>query len=99
MCSDADSLKNNRQEHLCGAYTDFRELSAEDLALFNDTVVDSCYTYTPLTVSTQVVAGMNYKFHCEYRGVYSNDFGYIYITIFRPLQGSPEVTGKEYDLH
>ncbi len=49
--------------------------------------------YTPLTVATQVVAGVNYSFFCNAKGVYPNapNQGAM-VTIFKPLEGDPHIT-------
>jgi hypothetical protein len=49
--------------------------------------------YTPLTFSTQLVAGTNYSFFCNKKGVYPNAPNEaVIIDIFAPLQGSPHIT-------
>lgn len=55
---------------MTGQYTDPRELNQHDKEVFDKafegfTGVD----YTPNTVSTQVVAGTNYHFFCDYKTV------------------------------
>lgn len=49
--------------------------------------------YTPLAVSTQVVAGTNYRFFCNARGVYPGALneGAI-LDIYKPLKGPPHLT-------
>ena len=48
--------------------------------------------YTPLVVSKQIVAGINYRFFCNAKGVYPNsqNQGAI-VTIHQPLKGTAEV--------
>lgn len=69
------------QETLCGGYTRQHGLSEEDLALFRKVMGET--PFTPLSVATQVVAGLNYRFLCT---------GNCTITIFQPLQGEPVVS-------
>ena len=52
------------QERPVGAYTDGRSVSKEDQLLFKNTYKGDV-KLTPLSVSTQVVAGTNYKFICR----------------------------------
>lgn len=58
----AKSGSNNK--YLCGAYADYRELTDEDIQIF-----ESAYNYdmklTPQGVATQIVAGTNFKFICK----------------------------------
>jgi len=76
-----------KQEPLCGGHTEQRDLSMEDLELFRSVLGED--VFTPLSVATQVVAGMNYRFWCRYDDGSVDAPGYCYITIFRPLQGNP----------
>lgn len=93
------------QEHLVGAFGEQRELADEEMAMFRKvTADDSLVVYTPLSVSTQVVAGINYRFWCRFEDLSdgircksaddSDKYGYCWITIFKPLpgQGEPRVT-------
>lgn len=54
--------------------------------------------FTPLSVSTQVVAGTNYRFHCRYEDTSDgiadggDRYSYCLITIFKPLPGRGEPT-------
>lgn len=69
---------------VCGGYSAFRDLTTEDLALF-----DSVYTQqpplTPYAVATQVVAGLNYRFLCLDAAQTKYQ-----VNIFVPLAGDSE---------
>lgn len=80
--------KTEEKEHLVGAYTEQRAPSAEELALFA-AAMDGRTDLIPETVATQVVAGINYKFHCK------TPSGYCWVTIYRNLQGETKVTSIE----
>lgn len=85
------------QEQMVGAFGEQREITEEEMAMFRKaTENDSLAVYTPLSVSTQVVAGTNYKFWCRFEET-SDKYGHCWITIFKPLsgQGEPEVTSIE----
>lgn len=69
---------------LCGGYTKQREISEEELNLFRNTMKDD--RYTPLSVATQVVSGINYRFFC------SGPDGDVVVTIYKPLHDAPRVT-------
>ena len=80
-------------EMLMGGFSEQRPLTAEDSAVFATATKDYAYLgLKPLSVSTQVVAGMNYLFTCE-----MNAFGgpavQTNVKIFKPLpgQGDPEL--------
>lgn len=93
---------------MVGAFGDQREIEQEEMEMFRKaTAADSLVVYTPLSVSTQVVAGTNYKFWCRFEdksdGIQrktdddSDKYGYCWIKIFKPLpgQGEPKVTSNE----
>ena len=77
-------------EMLMGGFSEQRPLTAEDSAVFTAATKDYAYLgLKPLSVSTQVVAGMNYLFVCE-----MNAFGgpatQTNVKIFKPLAGRGE---------
>lgn len=93
------------RHQLVGAYGQQRDISEEEMAMFRRATDDDGLTvYTPLSVSTQVVAGLNYRFWCRFEelgeagepsGEKQEDrSGYCWITVYKPLpgQGEPRVT-------
>lgn len=84
------SVVDNREEkapQVVGGYTDYRELSYEDKALFAKAYKGDI-KLTPQSVATQVVAGLKYKFVCK------DGSGKKYlVTIFQNLSGETEVMG------
>lgn len=77
---------------VCGGYSDPREPSEEDMALFRKVTGEGDMVLTPITVSSQVVAGMNYEFYCSYEDKAHNAFGNCHVYIYQPLDGEPEMT-------
>ncbi|MDR0839776.1 MAG: hypothetical protein LBN26_00065 [Christensenellaceae bacterium] len=72
-----------------GGYTEERDLTAEDAALFAAAAATVDASYEPLKVATQVVAGTNYRFYCKAPDAQER---YVYITVFVPLgEGEPAV--------
>ena len=68
-CSNTKDIleaETDNRVHLLGAYTDWREVSQEELELFQATY-NGDVALTPECVATQVVAGTNYKFICHDR--------------------------------
>ena len=89
----ANLAAGKTDEMLMGGFSEQRPLTAEDSAVFATATKDYAYLgLKPLSVSTQVVAGMNYLFTCE-----MNAFGgpavQTNVKIFKPLpgQGDPEL--------
>ena len=78
---------------LLGGYTIERNLSDDELALFNEATSGLDVKYTPISVATQVVSGINYRFLCSYPEDGNNKMAYV--TIYKPLQGDAKVTGIE----
>lgn len=91
-----------QQEHLCGGYTEQREISEEERKIFRQVLPTEMFT--PLSVATQVVAGLNYCFRCRFdtssagsvaaaAAATSASPTHCYVTIYRPLQGDPVISG------
>lgn len=87
------SAEDNDEQYNCGAYTEQRAITDEEMELFNGVIaaLDSATEYTPISVSTQVVAGINYKFLCDYDDKMGTT-GNCFVIIFQPLQGEPELS-------
>lgn len=74
---------------LCGGFTEQRELTEEEMEMFRYVTGTGDIVFTPLSVSTQVVAGINYKFWCrsDNPDTPEENPGHCWITIFKPLPG------------
>lgn len=90
-----------KPQPLCGGYTEQREPTEEEMDMFRTVMTSVDVAYTPLSVSTQVVAGTNYRFYCRYEdssdGIQRKEadddkYGYCWVTIFKPLPGRGEPT-------
>ena len=93
------SLVSNEGRQLCGGYSEVREPDIDEYQLFRE-VTDKVegMTFIPLSVQTQVVAGINYKFYCRFSdGSEEYSPGHCYLTIYKPLpgQGEPKITSIE----
>ncbi|WP_295053617.1 flavodoxin [uncultured Fibrobacter sp.] len=78
------------EEMLMGGYSEPRPLTAEDSAVFAAATKDYAYLgLKPLSVSTQVVAGMNYLFVCEMKA-FGGPAEQANVKIFKPLPGRGE---------
>lgn len=88
-CSNNLSVRgDNPKTPMTGAYGETRAVTDEERTLFNATYRGDL-ELTPVSVSSQVVAGMNYRFVCKDKKGDS-----CLVTIFRPLPSSgnnPEV--------
>lgn len=74
---------------LVGGYTEFRPLGEEDAAVFNAVMANYEYLHLEAeSVSTQVVAGLNYIFRCKTAGPDGSE-SFCDVHIFRPLDGEP----------
>ena len=81
------------EEMLMGGFSEQRPLNAEDSAVFVAATKDYAYLgLKPLSVSTQVVAGMNYLFVCEMKA-FGGPAVQTNVKIFKPLpdRGEPEL--------
>ena len=78
------------EEMLMGGFSEQRPLTAEDSAVFAAATKDYAYLgLKPLSVSTQVVAGMNYLFTCEMKA-FGGPAVQTNVKIFKPLPGRGE---------
>jgi len=82
-------------EHLCGGYSQMREPITDELTLFYSVTCAGKFVFTPISVSTQVVAGLNYRFWCRYDDKTLSSTGHCFITIYHPLQGDPVLSKIE----
>lgn len=77
-----------------GAWTPNRPLEDEDFKVFDQAIsVFRDVQYTPLEVSTQLLAGTNYRFRCCAKVMTETPVEFdAEVCIFRPLEGNPCVT-------
>jgi len=86
----ADLETGKTEEMLAGGFSEQRPLTAEDSAVFAAATKDYAYLgLKPLSVSTQVVAGMNYLFVCEMKA-FGGPATQTNVKIFKPLPGRGE---------
>lgn len=77
---------------MTGGYTEQRPLSEQEQALFHQVTQGlTGVAYTPESVATQVVAGINYRFVCKARTVTLDHETYqAEVTVYQPLPGQGE---------
>lgn len=77
-----------------GGFTKFRVVNDDDLKVFHEALEGfTGSSFEPLIVSTQVVAGTNYKFICNAQMVTNPPIDYTAeIMIFKPLEGKAVMT-------
>lgn len=84
----------NSGGNLMGAFSELRSLSAEDSSVFARATADYAYLHLePFLVASQVVAGMNYVFHCRMTGPDGRTVN-AQVRVFEPLPvdgGEPEM--------
>jgi len=75
-----------------GGWSEYHELKSEDRVVFNEALEGFVgVKYIPSVVSTQVVAGMNYKYKCIASIPPSDVMWETIIEIFEPLEGKPHI--------
>ena len=77
-----------KARQLCGGYSEQREPTEEEMELFRSVTGTEDMVFTPLSVATQVVAGINYRFWCRYQE--GEIGGHCTVIIFKPLPGRGE---------
>jgi hypothetical protein len=82
-------------ENIMGGWSEYTApISAEDMKVFNDALNGFVgVNYTPVAVAKQVVAGMNYSFFCNKKGVYPGALNEAAtVLIYFPPSGTPHIT-------
>ena len=89
-----ETLTNNQQP-IVGGWSPYHKLTAQDQQVFNEALKGFVgVKYTPETVSTQIVAGTNYRFRCVASMPPAMVVWEAIVEIFQPLGGQPPyVTG------
>ncbi len=84
----------NTQSFIVGGWSEFKCVDKPSLAVFDEAI--SGYAgvhYTPVAVSQQLVAGMNYRFFCNSKVVYPDSLnGAAIVSVYKPLEGKAYVT-------
>lgn len=77
-----------------GGWTKYHDLTEEDRKVFNEALEGFVgVNYDPKEVSTQVVAGTNYRFMCNASMPPSEVMWKAIVEIYNPLDGKPHITG------
>lgn len=84
----------NKIKAKVGQWTPYRKLMPDDRFIFDQCVQHLIgISYYPLSVSTQVVNGMNYRFKCSATPSYPGALDYkAIIQIYSPIEGEPHIT-------
>jgi len=82
------------KETVVGGWTAYHPLTKEDQLIFDEALAGFVgVNYTPESVSTQVVAGTNYRFKCSASVPPSEVVWEAIVEIYAPLTGKPHITG------
>jgi len=92
-----EAIREETREVKPGGYSKDREVAPDDLAIFEAAMADSQDAeYEPTLVATQVVAGTNYRFTATATPKSADAKPYsVYVYIYQPLDGEPELTEIE----
>lgn len=78
---------------IVGGFTEYRDITEEELAMFNHVIGKGEDEIIPQKVATQVVNGINYKFFCDSKDGYN--LTRCEVTIYKPVNGEPTLTKIE----
>lgn len=88
------STQNTTEAPQVGAWTPYRELTAEDKKVWDEAMKGFVgVKYTPQLVAKQLVNGTNYRFKCTASIPPSNVVWEAIVEIYAPISGTPHVTG------
>jgi hypothetical protein len=84
----------NAQDVIVGGWTAYHKLTDEDRSVFKEAISGEHgnVKYEPQLVSTQVVAGVNYRYKCTASAPPALVVWEAVVQIFKPLHGKPYVT-------
>ena len=84
----------SNQETLVGGWTAYHPLTEKDKLVFKEALAGFVGVhYQPELVSTQIVAGTNYRFKCKASVPPALVVWESVVEIFQPLQGAPHIVG------
>lgn len=98
-CGGPAKRTENREERtvLCGGFTDLRTPTEQEKELFRTVTAGLVgVSYTPEQVSTQIVAGTNYRFVCKaVSATLPAETYQAEVVVYQPLpgQGEARITG------
>ena len=89
------STETLKKETIVGGWTAYHPLTKEDQLVFDEALAGFVgVSYTPETVSTQIVAGINYRFKCSATLVGPEPISWeAIVEVYAPLEGKPHITG------
>lgn len=84
----------NVQNPIVGGWSQFSCVDKQSQQVFDEAMQGFVgVDYSPVAVSQQVVAGMNYRFFCNSKVVYPNALNEVAIVfIYKPLEGKAYIT-------
>lgn len=86
-------LNETAEATIVGGWTAYHELTAQDRKIWEEAMKGWVGVhYTPTSVSTQVVAGMNYRFKCDAQMPPQEVIWQAIVQIYDPLDGKAHVT-------
>lgn len=92
--SSSELVSSSATNAIVGSYSGYRELSEDEKSFFEEVVKGyEKELFNPERVSTQVVAGINYRFLCSMKD--GNATSKVIVTIYKPLSGDSKITSVE----
>lgn len=92
--SSSELVSSSATNAIVGSYSGYRELSEDEKSFFEEVVKGyEKELFDPELVSTQVVAGINYRFLCSMKD--GEVTSKVIVTIYKPLSGDPKITSVE----
>ena len=83
-----------KTQSLMGGWTPYHKLTNQDRMIFEEALKGFVgVNYSPNSVSTQVVAGKNYRFKCTASMLPSEIIWEAIVEISNPLNNKPYITG------
>lgn len=92
--SSSELVSSSATNAIVGSYSEYRGPSEDEKSFFEEVVKEyEKELFNPERVSTQVVAGINYRFLCSMKD--GEVTSKVIVTIYKPLSGDPKITSVE----
>lgn len=92
--SSSELVISSATNAIVGSYSECRGPSEDEKIFFEEVVKGyEKELFNPERVSTQVVAGINYRFLCSMKD--GEVTSKVIVTIYKPLSGDPKITSVE----
>ena len=87
------TTEKDQKNLMAGAWSEYICMNKQAEQVFNEVEMPLGVSYKPVAFSSQLVAGMNFRFFCNSKVIYPHSLNSAAIvSIFKPLEGKAVLT-------